>query len=484
MERRPPANRPVPSWSLAGLLALCISTGCRSQGTEVRSVVDATAPMPPEACASALAVPEQGPPAAVEERLGRIEPERLGASVETLVGFGTRHTLSQADDPERGIGAARRWIAEQMKQHGQGTRLQVELDSHRYEPDGRRIDQSVDVVNVVGVLPGTMPEAADRRYYVIGHYDSRVSDPMDRTSDAPGANDDASGVAVVLELSRILADAELDATVVFMATAGEEQGLLGAKGHARAAADAGLDVRGVLSNDIVGDPSGAGGRNHPGEVRVFSAGLPSWVSDEDLSRIRTLGAASDSTSRQLARYVDMIAHWHALPVRPRLIFRADRFLRGGDHTAFHEAGFPAVRFSEVEENYDRQHQDVRTEGDRRFGDLPEYVDTTYLAGVARLNAATLIHLANAPTPPADVRMVATSLTNDTTLRWSPSPESDVAGYEVLARATTAPTWEFSEDVGKVTEATLDRSKDNWLFAVRAYDEGGYRSPASFAGVER
>jgi hypothetical protein len=246
----------------------------------------------------------------------------------------------------------------------------------------------------------------------------------------------------------------------------------------------GIDIRGVLSNDIVGDPTAPSGARHDKEVRVFSAALPSWLQVEDLDELRKLGGTNDSANRQLARFVDTIARWHDLPVTPKLVFRRDRFLRGGDHTAFNAAGFPAVRLCEVEENYDRQHQDVRTDGDVQYGDLPANVDPTYLAGVAQVNAATLAHLANAPGSPAAAVIVATELQNDTTVRWNANAEPDLAGYEVVWRDTTSPRWDHVEDVGKKTEATLPLSKDNVFFGVRAYDKDGYRSPVSFPGVSR
>lgn len=443
------------------------------------------------ACASANELPSATPtpalegdsaapdvPVGVETMLKEIEPAQLRATIDQLVGFGTRHTLSAADDPKRGIGAARQAIADHFRQ---SPRLRVEFDSHRIEPDGRRVDAPTDVVNVVATLPGAMPEAAARHYYVIGHYDSRVTDPMNRTADAPGANDDGSGTALVMELARVMSQHEYDATIVFMATAGEEQGLLGARAHARAAREQGIDIRAVLSNDIVGDPSGPRGEMHDDAVRVFSIALPP---EPELGRLRTLAATHDGESRQLARYVHEVGRRHALPVQAKMVFRRDRFLRGGDHTAFNEVGFAAVRFSEVEENYDRQHQDVRTEGDRAYGDLAEHVDADYLAGVARLNAASLAHLANAPSSPGNARIVASALSHDTTMRWEASPEPDVAGYEIVWRETTAPEWTDSKDVGTALEATLPMSKDNVFFGVRAYDADGYRSPVRFMDVAK
>jgi Zn-dependent M28 family amino/carboxypeptidase len=283
----------------------------------------------------------------------------------------------------------------------------------------------------------------------------------------------------VMELARVMSRRRYDATLVFVATAGEEQGLFGAKLHAAAARAAGLDVRAVLNNDIVGDPRSPRGGHYDSQIRVFSEGLPAAASPEQLAQLRAAGIESDSPSRQLARAIAEVAAWQDTDVRPLLVFRRDRFLRGGDQTAFTELGMPAVRFTVVDENYDRQHQNVRKENGKQYGDLPEFVDATYLRGVARLNAAALAHLANAPSAPADARILTGGLSTTTALRWSRSPEPDLAGYEVLWRETTSPTWQHVRDVGTVTETTLDLNKDNWLFGVRAYDKQGYRSPVSF-----
>jgi len=414
--------------------------------------------------------------------LAEVDPDAMMRHIETLASFGTRHTLSETESGTRGIGATRRWIAaefqkmDELGEEAGGAGLIVMMDEHLVEADGRRIPKPTEVVNVVAVLPGSMPEARDRHYYIIGHYDSRVSDANDARSDAPGANDDASGVAVVMEAARVMAKRRFDSTIVFMTTAAEEQGLYGARGHAREAAERGVDIRAVLSNDIVGDPTGPGGKEDRALVRVFSEGVPVDADERAVRAIRSLGAENDSPSRQLARYIAEVGAWHDTEVRPMLIFRPDRFLRGGDHTAFNEQGFRAVRFSEVHENYTRQHQDLRVENGVQYGDLVEHVDGEYLADVARLNLAALAHLANAPSAPGNVRIITAGLANDTTLRWEAPPEPDVAGYEVVVRPTTRPVWEFARDVGDATEATIDLSKDNWLFGVRAYDSEGHRSP--------
>jgi Zn-dependent M28 family amino/carboxypeptidase len=320
-----------------------------------------------------------------------------------------------------------------------------------------------------------MPEARERHVYLVAHYDSRASEPLDADSDAPGANDDASGVAALLEAARVLSSRRHDATLVFLAVAGEEQGLYGSRLHAGAARAAARRITAVLSNDIVGDPTGPGGAEARDAIRVFSEGVPRAATLDEVRRVASLGGESDSPSRQLARYVEEVAERHGTRVRPRLVFRPDRFLRGGDHTAFNERGIAAVRFTDVHETWDRQHQDVRIVDGRRYGDLPEFVDERYLADVARLDVTVLAHLANAPAPPADARIVVAALSAETTLRWTRSPEPDVVGYEVVRRATTSSRWEHVHDVGDAAEATLPFSKDDWLFGVRAVDRDGFRS---------
>jgi hypothetical protein len=419
--------------------------------------------------------------------MAEVSADRIGADVRALVSFGTRHTLSATDDPRRGIGAARRWLLEQL-QACEG--VEARLESFR-APRMQRLPDGAEVVNVVGVLRGSMPEAAGRAYYVVGHYDSINGDRMDPIGEAPGANDDASGTAVVLECARVLAGKQLDATIVFLCTAAEEQGLVGAKFHAEeVAAKRPYAILGVLNNDIVGDCSvpfrGLGPEDgfpsSCGFVRVFSEGLPRNPSAEQVARIRQLGSESDSESRQLARFVGDVSRWERTTIQPMLVFRADRFLRGGDHTAFNDAGFSAVRFTTPAEDYSRQHVNVTIRDGKPYGDLAEFVNAEYLANVARLNAAVLVHLANAPRPPGNVRMITAQLDTGTTLRWDASPEPDVAGYEVVYRLTTSSDWDGTIDVGAATEWRTDASKDNYIFGVRAYDAEGYRSPVAVAGA--
>jgi hypothetical protein len=415
--------------------------------------------------------------AALSPILDAVRAERLGRDVATLAGFGTRHTLADATSSTRGIGAARSWIATEL---GRVPGVQVALEAHVVPADGKRLPHDTEIIDVVGVLPGRMPAAANRRYYVVAHYDSRVADVMDAVHDAPGANDDASGVAVVLELARALAGRALDATVVFLLTAGEEQGLYGARAHARAAREQRADVRAVLNDDIVGDPSDPAGGRHDRAIRVFSGGIPAKATPDEIAEIRKLGAESDSPSRELARFVADVARDDRLELEPRLVFRSDRFLRGGDHQAFLEEGFPAaIRFTTVAETFARQHADVRVENGVRVGDLPEFVDAEYMARVARLQAAVLVHLAEAPSSPPRAFVDTSALASDSVLRWEASPEPDVAGYAVVWRATTEAEWTHVTDAGARLEARLPVSKDDVLFGVVAYDRDGWRSPATF-----
>ncbi|MEC9372198.1 MAG: M20/M25/M40 family metallo-hydrolase [Planctomycetota bacterium] len=450
------------------------------------------------------AVPSEKAPEMVERAIGGIDEARLRYDVDQLAEFGTRHTLSDVESASRGIGAARRWVKQRFEEEvaaglaargglieGMEGQPRVYFDAHVQGADNRRIPRDVEIVNVVCEIPGTDAGARGRHYYVLAHLDSRNSDPLDGEGDAPGANDAASGVAMMIEMARHLSAHPPEATVVLMATSGEEQGLYGARLHAMQVANEGRIVMGVLNNDTVGDPYGKHardseeGRAARKVIRVFSQGVGRNATPGEINMAAVLGAESDSEARQIARYMSMVAHWHRLPVKPALIFRNDRFLRGGDHTAFLDAGYaPSVRVTVPYEDYDRQHQDVRVEDGRRYGDEAEFIDEGYLADVTALNLASVMHLAMAPSAPTEARLITAELTTDTTMRWTASPEGDVAGYEVVYRRTTSPVWEKAIDVGNVTEATVDLSKDNWLFGVRAYDGDGYRSPVVFPGAGR
>ena len=414
--------------------------------------------------------------------LKEVSPARIRGNIEKLASFGTRHTLSTTSDARRGIGAAREWIRAEFERYSQACGGCLEVEMQRFTaPAADRIPQPAEIVNVVATLRGR--EQPQRVYLVSGHYDSRNSDPMDARGDAPGANDDGSGTAVVLETARVLSKLKLPGTIVFAAFAGEEQGLNGSEHFAKTAHEQGLDVEAVLNNDIVGGDRGR--QQDPGIVRVFSEGVPASASPEEVKRIRGLGAENDSPSRQLARYIRETARLY-LPGRfgPKLVFRPDRYLRGGDHTSFNRHGYAAVRFTEYREDFNHQHQNPRMENGIEYGDLPKFVDAEYAANVARLNAAVLASLAAAPAPPGKVRLLARDLENDSTLLWEAAPGA--SGYEVLVRATDDAEWQplFTEAVGNVTRATVRRSKDNVAFAVRSLDRQGHRSLAVVPTPER
>ena len=308
---------------------------------------------------------------------------------------------------------------------------------------------------------------------VTGHYDSRPSDTLDVKADAPGANDDGSGTAVSLECARVLSKLKFPATIIFLTVAGEEQGLNGSHHFAKMAKDQGWNLEAVLNNDIVGGDKSA--EQDHAVVRVFSEGVPAAATEQDIRRIRGLGGENDSSSRQLARYITDVGRSYDVGVKPMLVFRLDRYLRGGDHYSFNQQGFTAVRFTEFREDFHHQHQNVRTENRIEYGDLPRFVDFDYVAHVARLNAATLASLALAPAPPTNVHLVTKDLDNDSTLTWEASPGGRATGYEVLWRATTSPEWEHVEKAGSALRITLKLSKDNVIFAVRAVDADGHRS---------
>jgi len=438
--------------------------------------------------------PEETPPATPDSQIAaalrEVSPQRIQQTIEKLVSFYTRQTLS-ADMPvgsEKGINAAAEWIREEFERYSRecGNCLEVKTDQFIQQP-APRIPSAVSITNVYAVLRGTDAANAGRMYVVSGHYDSRNSDTLDAKGFAPGANDDASGTAVSLECARVLSKHRFPATIIFLAVAGEEQGLDGSSHFAKMAKAVGWDLEAVLNNDIVGGDKTPGDTlQNPHVVRVFSEGIATTANDKELHLVRSLGGESDGPSRQLARYVASVAKQYLPPatLTPMLVFRHDRYLRGGDHFSFNEQGFTAVRFTEFRENYNHQHQNVRTENGIEYGDLPKFVDYDYTANVARLNAATLGSLASAPAPPANVRLLTKELQNDSTLVWEPSPGGLATGYEVLWRDTTAADWQHVKAVGNVTKATLPLSKDNVVFAVRALDAKGHRSLAVVPTPER
>jgi Peptidase family M28 len=443
-----------------------------------------------------ISLPLSQPTAAADELTQSVDPAiaaavqqisaaRVQADIEKLVSFGTRSTLSAQDAASikagRGIGAAREWLKSQLTRYSKecGGCLEVKTDEFIQEPGGR-VPKPIPLTNVYAVLKGSDPEDAKRIVLVTGHYDSRNSENLNITDDAPGANDDASGTAVSLESARALSRLKLRATVIFLTVAGEEQGLDGARHFAQMARQAGWNIEAVLDNDIVGGDRSPG--QDPRLVRVFSEGIPLAADEKEIKQIRSVGGENDSTSRELARYILDVGRAYTPGIEPMLVFRPDRYLRGGDHIPFNEQGFAAVRLTEYRENFNHQHQNLRTENGIEYGDTLKHVDFDYVARVGRLNALALAAMAAAPAPPAEPKLVASKLDNDSTLKWRPS--SGASGYEVLWRATTAPTWEHVQSVGDTTTTTLQLSKDNVIFAVRAVDKAGHRSLPVVPAPER
>ncbi|WP_246570351.1 M20/M25/M40 family metallo-hydrolase [Streptomyces tauricus] len=420
----------------------------------------------------------QPPTPELRALLREIDPARIEATVRRLVSFGTRHTLSTQDDPVRGIGAARDWILAEMRSYAatSGGRMTAELQSYVQEP-APRIPTATRITNIVATLRGSV--TPERVYVVSGHYDSRVTDVMDATSDSPGADDDASGVAVAMELARVMARRRPAATIVFAAVAGEEQGLYGAAHMAARFKAAGTDVQGMFTNDIVGASRADDGTKDPYTIRLFAEGVPTSETPEQAATRRSVGGENDSPSRQLARFVRDTADNPATGMRVRVVYRRDRYRRGGDHIPFLEQGYAAARFTEPAEDFAHQHQDVRVEDGKQYGDLPEFCDFPFIARVARVNAAALWTLAQAPGAPRSARILTAALTNSTELVWERGAEPDLAGYEVVWRETTASEWTHVIPVGDVTSHEVDLSKDNVFFGVRAVNRTGLKSPVTF-----
>jgi hypothetical protein len=416
--------------------------------------------------------------------LRAIDPTRIQATIQTLSAFGTRHTLSSQTDPNRGIGAATAWVAQQMQAIAATSSGRMTVQQQSFvQPVTATIPVPTTITNVIATLQGT---ASPERFYVItGHLDSRCTDITDFTSDAPGADDDASGVAVVLELARLFAPHQFPGTLVFAAVSGEEEGLYGSTFMANQMAAAGNDVQGMFSNDIVGASQAFDGtRPDPFTVRLFLEGIPTNVTSTQISLMQAVGGENDGVSRQLGRYVREVAPFPLTGMNVRLIWRRDRYLRASDHVSFQGQGYPAARFTEPRENFNHEHQNVQVVNGVQFGDLIEFVDFKYVARVARVNAATFWALASSPGTPKNVQIhvsppVGFSGTNLTPLTWNANPESNLAGYEVVMRETTSPDWTSAMNVGNVTTVTLNVAKDNVQFGLRAIDQSGNRSPVAF-----
>lgn len=418
--------------------------------------------------------------AQISKIVSEIAARNVENTIRKLVSFGTRNTLSDQTDPNRGIGAVRDWLyGEFMKAAQQsGGRMTVEKQTFE-QPKAARVPAPTMLTNIVATLKGTQPESANRVYVVSGHYDSMCSSPTDAKCDAPGANDDASGTAAVLEMARVMARYSFDATIIFMTVPGEEQGLLGATHFAEEAKKNNTDIEAMFTNDIIGSSLGGNGVHDPHTVRVFSEGVPSNETPAEATTRRSVGGENDSPSRQLARFIKETSERYVPSMKVWMIYRRDRYGRGGDHQPFLERGYAAVRFTEPNEDYHHQHQNVRTESGIQYGDLPQFDDFKYIADVARVNAAALAALASAPARPKTVTF-PTSLSNDTPIKWDANKEPDIAGYEIVWRDTTEALWTNSRAVGNVNTYTMKgMSKDNYFFGVRAVDKEGNRSPVSY-----
>ena len=421
----------------------------------------------------------------IEQMVKEVSADSLQSYINTLVSFGTRNTLSTQTDSKKGIGAARNWVLNKFNQFANNSqgRLIAIIDTTTIPADGRRVDKPVLLGNVMATLKGTDPN--DKRIFIIsGHLDSRRSDVMDRTGDAPGANDDGSGTAAVIESARIMSKHSFPATIIFVAVSGEEQGLLGSTFMANKAKEENWDVEAVFNNDIIGsNNSNETNIINNTKVRVFSEGIPVNATEKDIARIRALGLENDSQSRELARYVKEIGERYVDHLDVVMVYRTDRFLRGGDHLPYLKNGFTAVRITEMNENFHHQHQDVRKEKGVQYGDLPGFVDFEYLRKNTALNLANLANLAKAPSVPEEVKVEVRNLSNSTTLSWQQPKVGKVKGYYILMRETTSPVWQkkiFTTE----NEATLPYSKDNYFFAVQSVNESGNESLPVIPSIKR
>lgn len=415
-----------------------------------------------------------------------VSADSLKAHVEKLVSFGTRNTLSSLTDKKRGIGAAGRWILSRFNSYAKtsGGRLTAKLDTSTYQPDGRRIDVPVLLTNVVATLKGSDPN--DNRIFIIsGHMDNMRTNVMDRTGDAPGANDDGSGTAAVMECARIMSKHNFPATIIFVAVCGEEQGLLGSGFMARNAKRDNWEIAAVLNNDIMGsNNSNETNIINNTQVRVFSEGLPVYELDaKKAATIRSMGLENESPSRQLARYVKETGERYVDNLQVMMIYRPDRFLRGGDHTPYQQQGYAAVRITEMNENFYHQHQDVRKENGIAYGDLVEYMDFEYLRKNTAMNLSNLANLAKSPSLPQEVNMLVAGLGNSTSLTWKAPATGKTKGYYVLMRETSSPVWQKKFFTAE-TNIKLPYSKDNYFFAVQSLSADGNEGLPVVPGVLR
>ena len=422
---------------------------------------------------------------AIAALVQEVNADSLRSYIDALVRFGTRNTLSTQTDKSRGIGAARQWVLKKFNEFAKYSngRMTAIIDTTTVTADGRRVDAPIVLGNVMATLKGS--DASDKRIFVIGgHLDSRRTDVMDRTGDAPGANDDGSGVAALIECARVMSRQSYPATIIFVAFSGEEQGLLGAHLMARKAKEQDQLIVAVLNNDMVGsNNSNETNIINNTQVRVFSEGIPMYETEKQIKKIMSLGLENDSKSRQLARYVKETGERYVDNLEVKLVYRTDRFLRGGDHLPFLQNGYTAVRITEMNENYHHQHQDIRTENGIEYGDLARFMDFEYLRKNTALNLSVLANLAKAPAVPADVKIQVTTLTNYSTITWAPPEYGTAKGYYVLIRETASPLWQ-KKILTTNQKITLPYSKDNYLFAVQSVSQNGNESLAVMPSVGR
>ena len=412
----------------------------------------------------------------IRKMISEVKSENMETTVKKLVSFGTRHTLSDTKSSTRGIGAAQRWVKSEFDNYAlvSNGRLTSVIDYFTIKADGKRIKNDSQLGNVMATLKGT--EATDDRVLIIsGHLDSRATDVMDSSIDAPGANDDGSGVAAMMELARIMCKREFPFTIIFVAVVGEEQGLYGAKYLADKAKEQKWNVIAMINNDMIGNSLSSGTQLRDNrQVRVFSETIPYLETEAEAKIRKSTNRDNDSPSRQLARYIKTVTNQYVEQLDIKLVYRNDRFLRGGDHTPFSQNGFTAIRFCEMNENFDHQHQTVRKENNTQYGDLPEFMDFEYLRKVACSNLATLSNLAWSPRAPLNIRIEVKDLTNFSTLVWNKPEGKSIYGYNILIRETSSPIWEKSIFVTD-TNAEIPYSKDNYFFAVQSIDELGHAS---------
>jgi hypothetical protein len=424
-------------------------------------------------------LPALAPYAPIAAMVDAVQANRLQSSVERLVAFGTRNDFSErSSTATHGVFGARDWIVAQFKAIAAtaGGRMTVALDTYT-QPKTARTPRAVLESSVIATLQGTQP---GRIYVMSSHFDDCDGNCTDGVGTAPGADDNGSSVAAVLEAARVMAATQFRGTILFACFDGEELGLWGSNHYARELAVRHAPVLAVLNNDIIGNSVGGDGTSGPDVVRVFSEGLPAGA---DIARVNLVGSENDSPSRELSRFIAEIVPVYVPNFEVRQIFRSDRFMRGGDQQSFQEAGYSAaVRFVEAHENFTHQHQDVRVQNGVQYGDLPQFIDAQYLRHATQANVAALAALALGPAPPAGVQMLLRHLGYDSTLRWTRA--ADAVSYEVVWRATDTPQWEHASDVGDVTEATVPVSRDDYILGVRSVDANGLRSPAVYPVAAR